>query len=388
MIRILHLITSLGTGGTEISLYRLLRSLDQKRFLSRVASLVPDGPMAERIRGLNIPVDDLNCPRGRPDPRTIFRLRRILAIFRPRVIMTWLYHADLLGLIATRKPMLPAGLPTPSLVWNLRCTVIGLVRRNPLTWLVRRVNAWCSSLPDLVLTNSTAGRSVHTALGYQPRRWETIPNGIDPEEFRPNPTAQKLLRTDLGFPPDTILVGLAGRYDPMKGHELFCSAASLATLEQPRLGFVCCGDGIAPDNTALMRYIEAAGIAHRTRLLGRIEDMPGFFTGLDIACLASIGEGFPNVLAEAMACSVPCVATDAGDASAILGNTGRLVPVADPPALGQALAELAGLPAKKRRTLGRAARERIIEYYAQDTMLRHYEAMLDTLTNRTTLTLL
>src|SRR5688572_20470944 len=99
MIKILHLITGLGTGGTEMMLYKLVERSDPAQFRHIVVSLSQAGPVAEKIAALGVPVHSLNMRRGTPDPRPLMRLLGVMRRMRPDVVQTWLYHADLLGLL-------------------------------------------------------------------------------------------------------------------------------------------------------------------------------------------------------------------------------------------------------------------------------------------------
>ncbi len=128
-------------------------------------------------------------------------------------------------------------------------------------------------------------------------------------------------------------------------------------------------------NRELLTWIEQAGIAQRCLLLGPIGDMRGVFNALDLLVCASLDEAFPLVLGEAMACGVPCVTTDAGDAAWIVGDTGTVVPVGDSQALAREMLGGLSLPVGERLTVGRAARLRIEERFALEGVTRAYERL-------------
>jgi len=144
----------------------------------------------------------------------------------------------------------------------------------------------------------------------------------------------------------------------------------------PSAHFVLCGDGVTSDNAALAGWIEAAGLRERCHLLGPRDDMPRLTAALDVACSASAyGEGFSNVLGEAMACEVVCVATDVGDAALIVGDTGSVVPPRDPAALAAALGAVLALDPGARAQMGRAARARVEEKFDLSTCVARYAAL-------------
>jgi glycosyltransferase involved in cell wall biosynthesis len=368
-IRIVHVINDLHVGGAEGTLFRLLSRLDGRRFESSVISLLTPGPLGPSIERLGIPVMSLGMRRGRASPRALLRLATIIRRRRPDLVQTWLYHSDLLGLLATR--LTGAG----AVVWNLRCSDMDLSHYRRLSAWVVRACARLSSLPQAVVVNSTAGRVFHERLGYRAKRWELIPNGVDLERFRPDAVARSEVRAELGTDDGTALVGLVARYDPMKDHETFIAAAGSVAQRHQSVRFLLAGEEVTVENTELSRLIRSAGLEDRVHLLGRRDDVERVFNALDIAVLSSVSEGFPNIVAEAMACGVPCVVTDAGDAAEIVGDTGLVVPPEAPAALADAIERMVSLGRDVRQQRGTAARERIARSYSLERMVGAYSAL-------------
>ena len=367
MVTVVHLITGLETGGAERMLYRLVRRTDRARFRSVVVSITDAGTLGPSLGKAGIEVISLAMRRGMPDPYSLLRLARILRELNPDILQTWLYHADFFGLMAKRLANVP------HLVWNLRCSDIAL---SPAAAGVRRILSWCSALPDAVFVNSRAGLSFHEQIGYRPRRWEYVPNGFDTVEFFPDAAARERLRSELGIPAEAIVIGLPARYHPMKDHGTFFKAAAAIAAVRPEVCFLLVGPGTEPTNSALAEAIARAGLADRTRLLGERSDMPAVYATLDIATLSSAwGEGFPNVLGEAMACGVPCAATDGGDVRELLGDAGLVVPRCDPKALASAWQVLVAIGAEGRRSRGSEARARIVRDYELGIIAARYEAL-------------
>jgi glycosyltransferase involved in cell wall biosynthesis len=367
MITVVHLITGLETGGAERALSHLVASTDRDRFRSVVVSIRAPGRMASAVVRAGIELRTLGIRRGVPDPRGVFRLDSILRERRPEILQSWLYHADFLGLLAKQLGHVP------HLIWNIRCSDAGL---SPTDLALRRLLAWCSRMPDAVIVNSRAGRRFHERIGYRPRRWEHVPNGFDTNEFRPDPEARGRIRAEFGIDDETIMVGLPARYHPMKDHDTFLTAAAILTATRPKVCFALLGSGIEPANRVLAEAIAGRGIADRILLLGERGDMAEMYAAFDIATLSSaFGEGFPNVLGEAMASALPCVATDSGDAAELLGRTGIAVPPRDSQALAAAWRKLVDAGAEGRRLLGDQARERIARDYCLGAVVARYEAL-------------
>jgi glycosyltransferase involved in cell wall biosynthesis len=362
--KILHLITGLETGGAEGTLARLVSGIDQARFASVVVSMTDLGSIGRQMIAAGIPLETLGIRRGAADPRGLLRLIRILRRHRPAILQTWLYHADLLGLAAARLGY------APHLLWNIRCTQS--VGAGAVRGILRR----CSRLPRAVIVNSLAGRRYHERLGYRPRRWEYVPNGFDTAAFKPEPAARRRLRSALGIDDDAVVIGLSARWHPMKDHATFFAAAARLATRHPQLVLVLAGAGIDDANRELAQTIARHGPLPPLKLLGERADMNALYPAFDIATLTSaFGEGFPNVLGEAMACGLPCVATDSGDAAAIIGPTGEVVPPGDASALAAAWERLATAGPEARRRRGAGARARIVEHYGLTAMVRRYEAL-------------
>lgn len=367
---ILHLITGLSTGGAEAMLYKLLSRMDRARFKIVVVSMTDRGTFGARIEALGIPVVTLGLRRGLPNPIGFWRLVRLLRLEKPHVLQTWMYHADLLGLIAGRLTNLPR------IAWNLRCSNMEMRHYSWLSALLIRLLAVLSGFPDAVLVNSEAGRKFHETLNYHPKRWEVIPNGFDLEIFRPSPEARLRFRAEIGIPEDAFLIGLIARDDPMKDHQTFLQAAGYLLKNHPNIHFILVGRGIDEGNQRLMSLIESLGILKQTHLLGERSDVANIVPALDIASSASsFGEGFPNVIGEAMACGVPCVVTDVGDSAIIVGDTGKVVPPKNPEALAVAWSDLIMIGSEHRRQLGLAARQRIEENYSLPAIVAKYESL-------------
>jgi glycosyltransferase involved in cell wall biosynthesis len=364
-LKIVHLITNLQVGGAEMMLLKLLSHMDRQRFRSVVVPLVAVGSVGKKIQELDIPVYALGMRRGRPSAQALSAIFSLLKQERPFIVQTWLYHADLLGLVAGSLARVP------HVVWNVRCSNMEQLSRGT-DWTLK-ICAKLSARPSVVVVNSEAGKAVHASLGYHPRQWMVIPNGFDLNRFAPDPAARDSVRAELGLGSDTPLIGLVGRYNPMKDHETFLRAAMHLAKDQPDIHFLLAGAGVAPTNADLCRVIAGHAIQKQVHLLGERMDIPRLMAGLDILTCSSIGEGFPNVVGEAMACEVPCVVTDVGDVARIVGDTGIVVPRRDPAAMASAWKLLLSAGADVRHALGRTARQRVEQNYSLERVVRDYE---------------
>jgi glycosyltransferase involved in cell wall biosynthesis len=362
-LHVAHVITGLGVGGAETMLSRLVTGADPSRIRMSVVSLSGAGALGALLTAAGIEVQAITARHSVHGLARAHALWRLLRRLRPDIVQTWLYHADFLGLVAAgRVPVL----------WNLRCSDMEFAQGRAVKRLALRGLGLLSPLPRGVIVNSLAGQRFHAALGYRPRRWEVIPNGIDVDRFAPDAGAGARLRGALGWPDDAVVIGHVARLHPMKDHGNFLQAARRVAEARPQARFVLVGDG----TEALASQALAGALGNRLAILGRCMDVDRRLPGFDLFCLSSAyGEGFPNVLAEAMACAVPCVTTDVGDARLIVGQTGVAVPRRNAEALAGAIIAMIDAGATERHRRGEAARARVVASYTLRRCVERYEAL-------------
>jgi glycosyltransferase involved in cell wall biosynthesis len=368
MIKILHLITDLETGGAEMMLLKLVQGMNKSEFQNVVVSMMDGGTLGPELEKTGVPVYCLSMKRGGISPVYVLRLLRIIRQEKPDIIQTWLYHADLLGTVAARILKIPV-------IWNLRCADMDLRKYSRLTSFVVRLCTRLSSYPQAIIVNSEAGKAVHSSMGYRPRQWARIPNGFDLSRFRPDETSGIRIKNELNIPNGSIVIGIVARDDPMKDLNNFIETANvlLSRLkDKHKVYFLMVGRGISDANERLKQAITEVNLPY-FRLLGDRTNVPELMCAMHIYCSSSITEGFPNVIGEAMACGVPCVVTDAGDSAIIVGDTGRVVPVMNSEALADACLELIKMPVQERLELGKRARERIERNFNLPVVISRYE---------------
>ncbi len=371
-MKILHLITGLGIGGAESALNRLLVAMDRERFEPVVVSLMAGGPIRDSIEAEGIPVHSLDMKRSLPSLSAMMKFRRIVRRERPEILQGWMYHGNIAAL--TAKIWAPGKVPV---IWNVRQSVYDLSLERPMTAQIIRLGAATSFMPSRIVYNSKVSRAQHQALGYKMDRSITIPNGFDTMVFQPNARSRSEIREEFGIGGDVFVVGMIGRFDPMKDHGNFLRAAAHVLAATTNVRFVMAGKGVDAKNGQLTGLIDELGLRGFVHMLGERNDTPRLNATFDLAVLSSNSEGFPNVVGEAMATSVPCVVTDVGDAAYVLGDYGRVVPSNDSEALGQAILEMRRLPSAQLMSYGKRARLRIQSQFAVDTIAKQYEEMYE-----------
>ena len=370
-MKVNHVIAGLSMGGAQMMLYKLLSSLERSAFESEVISLADVGPLDKKIRALGVPVKVLGMRPGVADPTALWRLARWWRHDPPDVVQTWMYHGDLIGGLAAK---LAGGIPV---AWNIRHSDLDAEGKRSTLWTIRACAGLSRWLPTRIVCCAELSRRIHIDHGYIGKKIVVIPNGFDLEVFRPDPMARVSVRRELGIAEESILIGLVGRFHPLKDHRNFIEAACRLHASVPAVHFLLCGDDVTTENTELVEWIDAGGIGDRCHLLGRREDVPRLNAALDIACSSSYSEGFPNTVGEAMACGVPCAVTDAGDSALIIGDTGRVVRPKDPGALARAWREMIEIGRDGRERLGAAARRRIAEHFSLRVIAARYEELYE-----------
>lgn len=368
---LVHVITGLDVGGAELVLLRVVTALERDGFVNKVVSLTGTGGLRAQFNDLGVNVTSLNIHRRAPTPPDLWRLVRYLKTEQPDVVQTWMYHADLLGGVAARA----AGIQ--NVVWNIRNGTLDRRRSKVSTrisaYLSGKVSRW---IPRRIICCSESARMAHSRYGYDERKIVVINNGVDTRRFVPRSEVRGDVARELGLAENKSFVGVFGRFDPQKDHEMLIRAAAIAANCGVDAEYVMCGKGIDSTNEELMQILRKYDMESKFHLLGIRHDMPRLTSAMDICCSSSgYGEGFSNVIAEAMSCGVPCVATDIGEARTVIGNTGRICDAGDSEAFASLICDLLTMDSKHRKRLGREARERVVSGYSLEKMIDSYKRL-------------
>lgn len=369
-MRVLHVVTSLTTGGAEMMLLKLL-SATHGRYSQAVISMKNEGTIGPRIKELGVPLYTLGLRPYIVNPARLHSVRSLVRKFQPTVIQGWMYHGNVMASWASLFLN-----PRPPVVWDVQQSIRKVGDYGWATGNMIRLGALISRNPAKIVYVSRTGAGQHEALGYCPERRMIIPNAVDIETFRPNEAVRQQLRAELGIAPQTVLVGLVARYHPMKDHASFLKAAARVASTHPSVCFLLIGKGVSRGNPALDRLVDHYGLTSRAFLLGERQDTSRLTAALDIACSASAwGEAFSVAIGEAMASGVPCVVTDVGDSAYLVADTGLSVPPSDEAALAGAISCLVDAGSDRRRQLGAAARQRVQNEFSLAAIAQRYEML-------------
>lgn len=377
-MNIVLFIDSLRLGGAQWQFAQLADGLALRGHQVTFATIHGGGPywdwLSERQ---HVRLQCLNRERGKTIVHRVVQLltapSRLAALLRrldAEIVYSALHTSDFIAWVAAQRR---CGLPV---AWSLRAS------KQTVPWKQRVSVELCrmaSNRLPLMLANSEAGLKAYRKHGFQPKKAVVIPNGINVDMFRPDAQAGQEVRDEWGVVPEELLIGIVGRLMPVKNHPLFLEAAAKLAKERPETRFVCVGSGPDAHARRLREQADSLGLKDRVIWAGARRDMRSVYNALDLLCLSSESEGFPNVIAEAMACGVPAVATNVGDVEMMIGGIGKLAKNATADALRDAMSELVALTLESRRDLGQKARARIVEQFSVEAMVQLTEAHLKSL---------
>ena len=317
-MKVVHIITGLGDGGAEHVLFKICKYDIANKHL--VISLKGPGKYSSLLSKLGIKVYCLNV-RFFSIHKFIF-LIKLLRSLKPDIIQTWLVHADFLGSIAARL----AGIK--NILWNVRYSNIEIGKAKLTTILIIKILSILSYLiPKFILIVSKKAKKIYEVIGYNKRIFKFIPNGYDLSILKINKIQKINFRKKIKIKKNVPLIGNVARYDPQKDHLNLLNALSLIREKNTNFFCVLVGSNVDQNNIDLISVIKRLKLSNHVKLLGQHSNISKVMNGLDIHVLSSsYGEGFPNVVAESMACGTPCIVTDVGDSALIVGKTGWVVP--------------------------------------------------------------
>jgi glycosyltransferase involved in cell wall biosynthesis len=367
--RVLYVVDHLKVGGAQTHLVELLTRLDRGRFLPAVCALKKHGDLVGTVQDLGVPVHDGGLGHtlaGAGGVRVVWRLARLLRAERVDLAHAYLFHPNVVTPVAARL----AG--TRAVVVSKRSLDRYPGRGERLA--VRLGNR----LASRVLVNAEAiGRFVAGEEGCPTAKMVLVPNGVSDETL--GFTGDRLaMRRQLGLLPDAPVAIALSRLAWKKGVRHLVEATPRLLEAVPNAYVLIAGDGDLRDELATQA--RTLGVAERVRFLGTRRDALDLLHAADVFVMPSVVEGMSNALLEAMAVGLPVVATEVGGMPEVVvdGETGLLVPPADPERLSAALAKLLLAP-ELGREMGSAGRRRIEQRYRVEQMVRGVERLYDEL---------
>ena len=357
----LHIFPNFGPGGMELRVTRIVNGMGpavHHTILALLGNYEARGFIDPRIQ-----VDYLTPPTRTGGPFPYVRaLRTILRAVKPDLLLTYNWGAIDAVLSSWTVGFRP--------LVHHECGFASeeSVKLKPARVLARRIllrRAFAVAVTSRTLRDISIQQF---KIPADKVHW--IRTGIDLERYRPG--LSRDWRRQAGVRDDETLFGFVGVLRPEKNLGLLLRAFAAARIPNAKLAVV--GDGA--ERSPLERMAQDEGIADRVLFTGRVPDPAACLAALDVFAMSSCTEQTSNALLEAMACGLPAVSTDVGDSRDLLGNAGppAVVPPGDLQAYTDALTVLAR-SAELRSRLGAANRQRCLELYPLERMVREYEAL-------------
>ena len=370
-MKIIHIITSLGDGGAENILRKICKyDLNNEHI---IISLKEPDKYSPLIKKMGIKVYHLNIKFF--SILKFYNLIELLKFLKPDIVQTWLIHGDLLGGIAAKL----SGIK--NIIWNVRYSNLKFEKVNLINILLIKILAVLSFIiPRAIIVVSKSAKKNCEKLGYCKKKLILIVNGYELSIFKNNLNKRITFRKKLNINNKIIVLGNVARYAKMKDHLTLLKALSL--IQSHKINFLCVliGSDIDKNNLTLVKQIKKLNLSNNVKLLGRYDDISQVMNGIDIYVQSSkYGEGFPNVVAEAMACQPPCIVTNSGDASYIVGRVGWVVPPSIPEKLAKAIMNAISEKNKSKWDIRCVkSRLRIKNFFSIDKMMINYKKLWST----------
>lgn len=367
--RIVLIITELYVGGAEKCLVKLARNLFAHQFEPIVYSLAarPEpgrDQLCDELEQTGILVRYLGSRSIFASPVVFLRLLCALRRDRPALVQSFLFHANVLSVLACR-------------LGRIGPVVTGVRVADPRRW--RRVEAWLTPWTARVACVSESVARFVRSQGFPAEKLIVIPNAIEAEQIcRDDPAHTPVTDGQIAAPRSRVVPGeerckviFVGRLDHQKGIDLLIRAWQQLAASFPDHDLMLVGEG--PQRTKIEQQVASLGLSHRVSLLGWRPDVPELLRRSELFVLPSRWEGMPNALLEAMAQGLPVVATNVEGVREVLGDAGgaQLVPAESVEALANQIARILAAPALARQ-LGEQNQRRVASQFSVSRMVDGY----------------
>lgn len=369
--KIVHVIIGLTAGGAELMLERLvLNSSKKQQFEHSVISLTNLDIVGPKLQKQGIQVHSLGMTSLGTLPLTLFKLRKLIKRINPDVVQTWMYHADCLGGLAARS------LGIKNIIWGIRTTNVKSSASLQTVYLSKLCAKLSHTIPTKIVCVAEKAKQYHIDIGYNEEKIKVIPNGFDLSKFYFNPSIRLSMREELNILKDELVIGHIGRFNPVKNQIKFIEACINLLEKGFKFKVLMAGRNINLDNPQINSVLKDNKYKEHFIFLGEVKNPLSFYCTIDIFCLCSHSEGFPNVLGEAMACENVCLSTDAGDASLIMEPFGFHIKSPNAEDIAGAIESNIFLSKNLDfKAIGKGNRKKIEECYSIDSVISKFESL-------------
>ena len=365
MKKIVHIISGLKSGGAERSLFNICNSNISDYFIQSVICLGDKAIYGDKLEELGVEVYYLNFKNSNK-LYAFLNFKNIIKKISPDIIQGWMTHGNFASVIAY---FILSG--RPSLFWNIRQTVYKLKHEYILTRFLFLINILLSRLPNGIISNANISIKQLIKFGYKNDSFILIPNGFDTNYWKPDHNLRQIERNKLKFNDNDFVLGYVGRYHPMKNIKLLLESFHKISQQNSKIKLVIVGQNLNNYNINEKSIIDMIP-QNQILIIDNTEDVKKYYNIFDLLILCSAwGEGFPNVLGEAMSSELCCISTPVGDTPDILEDVGYLVPLDDVDLIIEKVKNCMDNPEELNK-LGRKARIKILNQYSMEKTINTY----------------
>jgi glycosyltransferase involved in cell wall biosynthesis len=366
MKKIIHIISGLEIGGAERALENILKAGLAQNFNTSVISLKDEGIIGPNIKQFGVELNKLDIKNFLNYPGALYKLKRIINEKKPDLIQGWMPHGNAAALIGAKisRNKIP-------IIFNIRQCLYQISDEAKLTQKIIKINAKFSNIPSAIIYNSKIAKGHHELLGYNPDRAIVIPNGFNIDTLKPDKKLSQLVRSEYNISNKVTVFGHVARFHPMKDHITFIKAALEVLKHNKNVFFLMAGRDVSLQNKHLVNHIPKQFLKYFS-LRGECSDLYKTMMCIDIFCQSSWTEAFPNVIGEAMACGIPCIATDVGETRRLTGGFGTIIPPRNSVKLSESMLNMMSLPKAELIDLGLKARCHIIDNFSLKRVTNDY----------------
>jgi glycosyltransferase involved in cell wall biosynthesis len=363
--KILHIISGLNNGGAERSLFNLCNSSLKNHFKQIVLCLGKEGIYGYKLEEIGVKVYYIDFKSRKKIIRLIIFLK-ICKKINPDIIQGWMTHGNFFSLIAFTYLSFK-----PRLFWNIRQTFYNLKHEVFFTRILLLVSSFFSKVPQKIICNSNLAKRQLSGFGYNSESFVFIPNGFDLDFWKKDTAFRIKTREQVGIKGQGFVIGYVGRFHEMKNINSLLNAFSYLSAKYPNLYLMIIGHDASEYSADMLKFVNSISV-DKIKILGSKDDIHKYYSCFDLFVLCSAwGEGFPNVLGEAMSCELCCISTNVGEAPALLQDVGFIIPVDDLDALVSKITNcIENLEMTK--NMGILARNKIVKTYSLQNTVNQY----------------
>ncbi|RFU67144.1 glycosyltransferase [Peribacillus saganii] len=351
-------------------LFKILENTNREKFDVQVISMLHKGVYGDKIeKDLSIPVYTLNIKKQKNILSKIYQCMKMCS--DTDIIQGWMYHANLLSFLIGK-------LLKKKIIWGLHHSNLSRDKNKLTTIFIAKQCGNLSKFVDRVISCGDIVKEVHLKIGYAKFNNIVIPNGFNTSQFSPANKSEKVKREFRIANNKKVILHVA-RWDPLKDYENLIKSIGMLKGMRNDFEVLLVGMDINYRNTELVNLIKQNDVEDIVHLLGRRDDIPILMASADFFVLSSAGEGFPNVIGEAMASGTFCLVTDTGDCASMVGKYGRVVPTQDSEAFANALNQLLSMDVYQYNVEVLGARDRVIKNYDILNVVKKYEELYNNL---------